>query len=72
MEKLDFQNKINFNERPFNISNKLLLGAGPVNCSLRVLKALSLPALAPISGEMYKVSRTFDYFLQLCLNNAYI
>lgn len=59
MYKLDYQYEKERMERPFDMPNKLLLGAGPSNCSLRALRALSLPTLAPNSPEMFKVKVFF-------------
>lgn len=56
MYKLDYECKKGRDVKPFAIPNKLLLGAGPSNCSLRVLRALSQPGLNTISPEIYVVS----------------
>ncbi|XP_017779574.1 PREDICTED: serine--pyruvate aminotransferase-like [Nicrophorus vespilloides] len=33
---------------PFNLTNTILLGAGPINCSERVLRALSMQTMGPV------------------------
>jgi len=53
--KLDIPNNFKPAERAFRLPNKLLLSAGPTNCSPRVTAALTNPGTTPVCKEIYEV-----------------
>ena len=56
-ETLDYENVYKKSAKRFMHKEYLLLGGGPINCSDRVLKAISMQTLNPLSVDMHQVSK---------------
>ncbi|KAF2879809.1 hypothetical protein ILUMI_26336 [Ignelater luminosus] len=53
--KLDVANTFTPGERNYSLPNKLLVTAGPTNCSPRVISALTQYSTTPVCKEMYQM-----------------
>ncbi|KAJ3642848.1 hypothetical protein Zmor_025599 [Zophobas morio] len=54
-ETLDYENVYKKSAKRFMHKEYLLLGGGPINCSDRVLKAISMQTLNPLSVDMHQL-----------------
>lgn len=69
--KLDVANTFTPGERSYSLPNKLLVTAGPTNCSPRVISALTQYSTTPVCKEMFQVKKLFlNLFFFNYVNNV--